>query len=56
MSSPELTIDPMYQRLADHYGHAIEIAQYGGPHGPNMSIECMECYEVIVDFDRYRCS
>ena len=39
-----------YNELADHYGHGVEIAMYG--EGDNVAIECVECNEVLLDYDR----
>ena len=40
----------MYEKIARHIGHNIEVATYGDPI-VNVSVECMDCYEVIVDAD-----
>lgn len=37
-------------RLSRHVGHHIEIVKYGND---NLSIECEDCCEVIVDTDIY---
>lgn len=39
-----------YNDLADHYGHDVVIAIYG--EGENVAIECEECSEVLLDFDK----
>jgi hypothetical protein len=39
-----------YQKIKDHFGHNVVIAQYG--EGANFAIECEDCNEVLVDFDR----
>ena len=41
-----------FEKLLSHAGHRIEIVTYGTldcPH--NVSIECVDCNEVIVDMD-----
>ena len=42
-----------YNDLAEHYGHDIVIGKYTDTLGNaiNMSIECEDCYEVLLDFD-----
>ena len=40
----------MYEKIARHIGHNIEVASYGDPK-VNVAVECMDCYEVIVDAD-----
>ena len=54
----------MYEKIANHIGHNIEVASYGNPtYKPsdtvcltndivNVAVECMDCYEVIVDADK----
>lgn len=39
-----------FEELSAHLGHEIEVADYGN--GQNIAIECMDCFEVILDFDR----
>ena len=56
----------MYEKIARHIGHSIEVASYGNlNYKPadngvenlpaeeivNVAVECMDCYEVIVDAD-----
>ena len=50
----------MYEKIARHIGHSIEVASYGGKlehllNQPseivNVAVECMDCHEVIVDAD-----
>ena len=50
----------MYEKIARHIGHNIEVASYGGKlehllNQPseivNVAVECMDCNEVIVDAD-----
>ena len=44
-----------YHELLYHYGHEIAVAQYTNyvdkstPH--NVAIECLDCSEVLLDFD-----
>lgn len=40
----------LQDRLRSHLGHHIEIAMYGEE---NLSLECVDCCEVIVDSDVY---
>jgi hypothetical protein len=40
----------MYEKIANHIGHNIEVASYGDPI-LNVTVECMDCHEVIVDVD-----
>lgn len=40
-----------YDDIARHFGHEIEVALYGKP-AVNAAIECMDCGQVLVDFDR----
>jgi hypothetical protein len=39
------------KRIRRHFGHEIVIAKYGDDEGYayNYSVECVECYEVIID-------
>lgn len=39
-----------YEGLLEHVGHDVEIVEYGD--GNNIAVECMDCCEVIVDFDK----
>ena len=41
----------MYEKIARHIGHKIEVATYGNGWGDivNVAVECMDCHEVIVD-------
>jgi hypothetical protein len=39
-----------YNDLAEHFGHSLTVALYG--EGDNVAIECEECYEVLLDFDK----
>ncbi len=38
-----------YNELSEHFGHPIEIAMYGVD--TNLAIECVDCNEVLLDFD-----
>ena len=40
----------MYEKIARHIGHNIEVATYGDPI-VNVAVECMDCHEVIADGD-----
>ena len=54
----------MYEKIANHIGHNIEVASYGNPtYKPsdtvfltndivNVAVEWVDCYEVIVDADK----
>ena len=44
-------VEVMYEKIARHIGHNIEVATYGDPI-VNVSVECMDCHEVIVDADK----
>lgn len=39
-----------YGDLVPHVGHDLTVAIYGN--GINASIECVDCYEVLLDYDR----
>lgn len=39
-----------YELLATHYTHALTIANYAD--GQNLAIECLDCFEVIIDYER----
>ena len=43
-----------YKGLSDHVGHKIECVYYGNPHGKgdNVALECVDCNEVLMDFDK----
>jgi len=43
-----------YADVASHLGHNLEVAIYGnGVDNPtSTAIECTDCYEVLVDFDK----
>ena len=38
-----------YEELSNHIGHRLECCGYGGE---NVAIECLDCHEVLVDFDK----
>lgn len=41
-----------YDDLKHHVGHDIECVFYGDVNNPvNCSVECVTCYEVLMDFD-----
>lgn len=39
-----------YNDLSTHFGHNLTVALYG--EGDNVAIECEECFEVLLDFDK----
>jgi len=39
-----------YEDLLRHVGHRIECVTYAG--GENVALECEDCYEVLIDFNR----
>lgn len=42
----------MFERLNAHFGHDIEVVRYGGFETVwNIAVECVECGEVLIDFD-----
>ena len=46
-----------YNDLIRHHGHLLVISVYGASgsvnSGQNAAIECYDCNEVLLDFDRY---
>lgn len=40
----------MYEKIKSHIGHRIECVQYANYQ--NVSIECMDCNEVIIDANK----
>jgi hypothetical protein len=38
-----------YNDLSRHIGHDVEVVSYADT---NVAIECQECYEVLLDFDK----
>lgn len=44
----------LWRLLQKHYGHHVEVAVYGDPNDPhNISLECTDCQEVILDAGIY---
>lgn len=42
-----------YEELKRHVGHKIVCVAYGDPEEPaNVAIECEDCGEVLLDYDR----
>lgn len=42
-----------YKELKTHLFHRVRIVAYGKPEVPqNVAIECEECQEVLLDFDK----
>ena len=39
-----------YEDLKQHVGHNIVCVEYGD--GENVAIECEDCNEVLLDYDR----
>ena len=39
-----------YEELSTHYGHSLEVVMYG--EGVNVSLECEDCNEVLLDYDK----
>jgi len=40
-----------FKELYGHIGHKIEVVTYGNP-AQNVAIECINCNEVLIDFDK----
>lgn len=38
--------------LVEHVGHEVEVVTYGADTPLNVAIECVDCYEVLLDFDK----
>ena len=38
-----------YAELSAHLGHEVEVADYGN--GQNIAVECIDCSEVILDYE-----
>lgn len=38
-----------YTDLRGHLGHQIQVATYGG--NRNVAIECVTCFEILLDYD-----
>jgi hypothetical protein len=41
-----------FDDLIEHVGHDLRCVTYGSP-VMNVAVECMDCHEVLVDFDKY---
>jgi hypothetical protein len=43
-----------FEELQRHYGHKLSVVEYGDMDGRivNISAECNDCHEVIMDYDR----
>jgi len=42
-----------YHDLRSHIGHHLVCTYYGNEDDPvNVAVECEDCHEVIIDFDR----
>jgi hypothetical protein len=47
-------INPMFTKLSQHVGHAIDCVGYGtNGEYVNISIECLDCNEVLYDAEKY---
>ena len=44
--------DKAHERLLPHTGHEVELCALGNP-PVNISVECITCGEVLIDFDRF---
>ena len=42
-----------FEELVIHKGHKIECVTYGKEEVVNISIECEDCNEVLLSFDKY---
>lgn len=42
-----------FKRLHSHLGHRVECVGYGQDEIINMSIECLDCNEVLYSVDKY---
>jgi len=38
-----------YDELNSHFGHNVSVVKYGDV---NVAIECFQCHEVLLDFDK----
>lgn len=38
--------------LIDHEGHAVSVVTYGSDQPENVAIECEDCNEVLLDYDK----
>lgn len=43
-----------FDELYNHYGHSVVVARYENTINEpvNVSIECEDCYEVLISYDR----
>lgn len=41
-----------FEELCLHQGHVIRVVTYGWPIEQNVSIECADCNQVLIDFER----
>jgi hypothetical protein len=41
-----------FEDIDRHYGHELAVVLYGKDHPDNAAIECIDCAEVLLDFDR----
>jgi hypothetical protein len=43
-----------YADLNEHYGHELNVRHYQDTLGNpvNIAIECVDCYEVLLDYDK----
>lgn len=39
-----------YKELTRHLGHAVIVTSYGNL--DNVAIECLDCFEILLDFDK----
>lgn len=54
MQRTVIIVDSLWKKLLAHFGHHVEIAVYGDPKNPaNVSLECTDCNEVILDAELY---
>lgn len=51
MAKRTLKASTGYDELLVHRGHDVVIVTYGSD-AENVALECEECFEVIVDFDK----
>lgn len=41
-----------FSDLMEHVGHNVEVVTYGKDSPLNVAVECEDCYEVLLDFDK----